>query len=230
MNPYILFLPFYVFLQKQPTTLIEELHKQYGYLFEEELLEEIAKIAIYKEFEANKTIIDIDNYIISIPLVLQGAIKILREDKEGDELVLYYIEKGDTCAMTLSCCMGQTKSKIKAIAETDVKLMMLPKEKMSEWLSKYSSWQEFILQSYHSRLNEFIEAVDSIAFLNMGERLLKYLKDKAMVTHTDVIHVTHQQIANDMHTSRVVVSRLLKSLEKDQQIELHRNSIKVLAL
>ncbi|WP_299106861.1 Crp/Fnr family transcriptional regulator [uncultured Tenacibaculum sp.] len=210
--------------------MIEELHKQYGYLFEEELLEEIAKIAIYKEFEANKTIIDIDNYIISIPLVLQGAIKILREDKEGDELVLYYIEKGDTCAMTLSCCMGQTKSKIKAIAETDVKLMMLPKEKMSEWLGKYSSWQEFILQSYHSRLNEFIEAVDSIAFLNMGERLFKYLKDKAMVTHTDIIHVTHQQIANDMHTSRVVVSRLLKSLEKEQQIELHRNSIKVLAL
>lgn len=210
--------------------MIEELHKQFGYLFQDELLEEIAKIAIYKEFETNETIIDIDNYIVSIPLVIQGAIKILREDTEGDELVLYYIEKGDTCAMTLSCCMGQTKSKIKAIAETDVKLLMLPKEKMSEWLSKYSSWQEFILQSYHSRLHEFIEAVDSIAFLNMGERLLKYLKDKAMVTHTDIIQVTHQQIANDMHTSRVVISRLLKSLEKEQKIELHRNSIKVLAL
>lgn len=210
--------------------MIEELHKQFGYLFQDELLEEIATIAIYKEFKANKTIIDIDNYIVSIPLVIQGAIKILREDKEGDELVLYYIEKGDTCAMTLSCCMGQTKSKIKAIAETDVKLLMLPKEKMSEWLGKYSSWQEFILQSYHSRLHEFIEAVDSIAFLNMGERLFKYLKDKAMVTHTDIIQITHQQIANDMHTSRVVISRLLKSLEKEQQIELHRNSIKVLAL
>ncbi|CAL2101290.1 transcriptional regulator, Crp/Fnr family [Tenacibaculum sp. 190130A14a] len=210
--------------------MIEELHRQYGYLFQEELLEEIAKIAVYKEFDANDTIIDIDNYIVSIPLVIQGAIKILREDKEGDELVLYYIEKGDTCAMTLSCCMGQTKSKIKAIAETDVKLLMIPKEKMTEWLSKYSSWQEFILQSYHSRLHEFIEAVDSIAFLNMGERLLKYLKDKAMVTHTDVMQITHQQIANDMHTSRVVISRLLKSLEKAEKIELHRNSIKVLAL
>ena len=210
--------------------MIEELRKQFGYLFQEELIQEIANIAIYKEFKANDTIIDIDNYIVSIPLLISGAIKILREDKEGDELVLYYIERGDTCAMTLSCCMGQTKSKIKAVAETDVKILMLPKQKMSEWLSKYSSWQEFILQSYHARLNEFVDAIDTIAFLNMDERLLKYLKDKAMVTHDDTINVTHQQIANDLHTSRVVISRLLKSLEKEEKIVLHRNQIKVLEL
>ena len=210
--------------------MIEELRKQFGYLFQEELIQEIANIAIYKEFKANDIIIDIDNYIVSIPLLISGAIKILREDKEGDELVLYYIERGDTCAMTLSCCMGQTKSKIKAVAETDVKILMLPKQKMSEWLSKYSSWQEFILQSYHARLNEFVDAIDTIAFLNMDERLLKYLKDKAMVTHDDTINVTHQQIANDLHTSRVVISRLLKSLEKEEKIVLHRNQIKVLEL
>lgn len=210
--------------------MIKELRTQFGYLFQEELIQEIAKIAIYKEFDAHETIIDVDHYIISIPLLIDGAIKILREDKEGDELVLYYIEKGDTCAMTLSCCMGQTKSKIKAVAETNVKLLMLPKEKMTEWLGKYSSWQEFILQSYHSRLHEFVDAIDTIAFLNMDERLLKYLKDKAMVTHDDIINVTHQQIANDLHTSRVVISRLLKSLEKKEKIKLHRNQIKVLEL
>ncbi|CAM1350988.1 Crp/Fnr family transcriptional regulator [Tenacibaculum crassostreae] len=208
----------------------EELQKYYGYLFEEELLKEIADVAITKEIEANETIIDIGSYITSIPLLLSGAIKILREDKEGDDLVLYYIEKGDTCAMTLSCCMGQTKSKIKAVAETDVKLLMIPKQKMGDWLSKYRSWQEFILQSYHSRLDEFIEAVDTIAFLNMDERLFKYLKDKALINQNDSISVTHQQIANDLHTSRVVVSRLLKALEKQHKIELHRNQIKVLEL
>lgn len=208
--------------------MIQDLKSYYGYLFEDELLLEIANIAIYKSFKANTVIIDVNSYITSIPLLLNGAIKILREDKEGDELALYYIERGDTCAMTLSCCTGLTKSKIKAIAETDVELLMIPKEKMSEWLSKYKTWQEFILQSYHSRLDEFIEAVDTIAFLNMDERLLKYLKDKAMVTGSDEIIATHQQIANDLHTSRVVISRLLKALENKGEIKLQRNQIKVL--
>ncbi|CAM1339330.1 Crp/Fnr family transcriptional regulator [Tenacibaculum aestuarii] len=210
--------------------MIEDLQKYYGYLFEDALLKEIADVAIAKDVKANDVIIDIGSYITSIPLLLSGAIKILREDKEGDDLVLYYIEKGDTCAMTLSCCMGETKSKIKAVAETDVKLLMIPKQKMSEWLSKYKSWQEFILHSYHSRLQEFIDAIDTIAFLNMDQRLLKYLKDKALVNHNDTISVTHQQIANDLHTSRVVVSRLLKALEKQHKIELYRNQIKVLEL
>ncbi len=208
--------------------LIQELKNYYGYLFEDDLLKEINNIAIHKSFKANTTIIDVNSYITSIPLLLNGAIKILREDKEGDELVLYYIERGDTCAMTLSCCSGLTKSKIKAIAETDIELLMIPKEKMSEWLSKYKTWQEFILQSYHSRLDEFIEAVDTIAFLNMDQRLFKYLKDKAMVTNNDEITGTHQQIANDLNTSRVVISRLLKALEKDGKIKLQRNQIKVL--
>ncbi|MBE7628674.1 Crp/Fnr family transcriptional regulator [Tenacibaculum piscium] len=210
--------------------MIEELQQHYGYIFEEKLINEIANVGVYKEFKENTVIIDADSYMFSIPLILSGAIKVLREDKDGDELVLYYIEKGDTCAMTLSCCMGETKSKIKAVAETDVTVLMIPKNKMSEWLSKYKSWQEYILQSYHSRLNEFIEAVDSIAFLNMNERLLKYLKDKAMVVGNDVLNVTHLEIANDLHTSRVVISRLLKALEKKSKIELHRNQIKILEL
>lgn len=206
------------------------LETHYAYLFEKELIEEISAVAIYKEFSANATIIDIDNYIISIPLILEGAIKILREDDEGHELVLYYIEKGDTCAMTLSCCMGQTKSKIKAMAETDVKLLMIPKGKMKIWLGKYTTWQEFILQSYHGRLQEFIDALDTIAFLKMDQRLLKYLRDKAMVNSNDMINTTHKEIADDLHTSRVVISRLLKGLEKEEKIELHRNQIKIIDL
>ena len=119
--------------------------------------------------------------------------------------------------MTLSCCMGQTKSKIRAVAETNVELIMLPKEKMTEWLGKYKTWQAYILQSYHNRLDEFLEALDTIAFLKMDERLFKYLKDKAMVTHNDILNVTHKQISEDLHTSRVVVSRLLKKLENENK-------------
>jgi CRP/FNR family transcriptional regulator len=210
--------------------LQDQLKNNYGYLFEDALLNEIEQVSTYKKIEANTTIIDVDNYIVSMPLILNGAIKILREDNDGDELVLYYLEVGDTCAMTLSCCMGRTKSKIRAVTETEVELLMIPKEKMAEWLSKYRSWQEFVLQSYHNRMQEFLEAVDTIAFLKMDERLLKYLKDKAIVNHNDTIYVTHQEIANDMNTSRVVISRLLKALEKEQKIELHRNNIKVLEL
>ena len=208
----------------------EQLDVNFGYLFEDLLIKEIKTIGIYKEYPADTTIIEIGDYIRSIPLLISGAIKVLREDENGDELVLYYLENGDTCAMTLSCCMGQKKSEIRAMAETDVKVIMIPKEKMAEWLGKYKSWQNYILQSYHNRMSELLEAVDTIAFLNMDERLLKYLKDKAMVNHNDLIQVTHQQIANDLHTSRVVISRLLKSLENKEKIQLHRNYIKLLDL
>jgi CRP/FNR family transcriptional regulator len=210
--------------------MTNELNLNFGYLFEEALIKEISKVGVTKKFSAETTIIEKGDYIKSMPLLISGAIKILGEDNKGDEIVLYYLEKGDTCAMTLSCCMGQTKSKIRAVAETDVELIMLPKEKMTEWLSSFKSWQSFILQSYHNRVDELLEAVDTIAFLKMDKRLFKYLKDKAMVNQNDVLNVTHKQISEDLHTSRVVVSRLLKKLENESKIQLFRNSIKVLEL
>ncbi|MEO9570506.1 MAG: Crp/Fnr family transcriptional regulator [Polaribacter sp.] len=207
-----------------------KLTTNFGYLFEDNLISEIKELGVTKCFDEDATIIDVGEYIKSMPLLVSGAIKILREDENGEELVLYYLEKGDTCAMTLSCCMGQTKSKIRAVAETNVELIMLPKEKMADWLGKYKSWQAYILQTYHLRMDELLEALDTIAFLKMDERLFKYLKDKAMVTHNDLLHVTHKQISEDLHTSRVVVSRLLKKLENENKIQLFRNSIKVLEL
>lgn len=208
----------------------ELLQTNYGYLFEDALLEEINKVGELKHIKAGEKLIEIGDYIRSMPLLVSGAIKILREDDNGDELILYFLERGDTCAMTLSCCMGQSKSEIRAVAETDTEIILIPVQKMDEWMRIYRSWQSFILQSYHSRMTELLEAVDTIAFLNMDERLLKYLKDKAMVNHNDEIQVTHQQIAHDLHTSRVVISRLLKSLERSGTIKLNRNNIKVLKM
>ena len=210
--------------------MANKLEINFGYLFEEDLIKEITAVGIPKTFSSETTIIEIGDYIKSMPLLLSGAIKILREDEKGEELVLYYLEKGDTCAMTLSCCMGQAKSKIRAVAETDVELIMLPKEKMAEWLGKYKTWQAFILQSYHNRMDELLDAVDTIAFLKMDERLFKYLKDKAMVNQNDELTTTHKQISEDLHTSRVVISRLLKKLENEGKIQLFRNSIKVVQL
>lgn len=204
------------------------LNQAYSYIFEEALLDEIAKVAVYKEFKADDYLIEIGDYIKTMPLLLTGAIKILREDENGDELLLYFLERGDTCAMTLTCCMGQSKSRIRAIAETDGAMLMIPVEKMEEWLTKYKTWRNFVFDSYNVRLNEMLEAIDTLAFMNLDERLYKYLTDKAKVIGDTEIKNTHQEIAYEMHTSRVVISRLLKALELQGKIKLHRNKIEIL--
>jgi len=206
------------------------LEEQYGYLFEEELLSEIAAHGVYKKIPKSTTIMDIGEPVVHMPLLLNGAIKILREDEEGDELLLYFLEKGDTCAMTFSCCIGKNKSEIRAVTENETELLLIPVQKMEVWMAKYKSWQQYILDSYHTRMMELLETVDTLAFMRLDERLLKHLQDKAKVTHDDTIYNTHQDIAYDLHTSRVVISRLLKKLEKEGKIEMHRNHIKVLEL
>lgn len=206
------------------------LQEHYGYLFEAELLEEIGKAGKLMTVDEGEILIDIGQPIRAMPLLFEGAIKILREDREGDELLLYFIEKGDTCAMTFSCCLGHGRSEIRAVAEVPTSLLMIPVEKMEDWMAKYASWRSFVLDSYHSRMTELLETVDTLAFMNMGERLMKYLRDKAMVTHDDLIQTTHLQVAQDLHTSRVVVSRLLKNMEREGKIALQRNAIKVLDL
>ncbi|MAG88926.1 MULTISPECIES: Crp/Fnr family transcriptional regulator [Flavobacteriaceae] len=207
--------------------MIEELQKYYGQLFEPELLVEINQTGTFKEVPEGFTLMEIGQFVKGMPLLLSGVVKVLRIDKDGDELLLYFLERGETCAMTLTCCMGQTKSEIRAIAETDTKIIMVPIQKMEEWTSKYKTWREFVFESYHNRLMEVLDTIDSIAFYNMDERLLKYLRDKVKVTKSNIIQNTHQEIAYELHTSRVVVSRLLKKLEKLGIVELSRNSIKV---
>ncbi|PKP27125.1 MAG: Crp/Fnr family transcriptional regulator [Bacteroidetes bacterium HGW-Bacteroidetes-2] len=208
--------------------MIELLRENYGHLFEEALLQEIESVGIYKEISEGFQLIEIGQYVTSMPLLISGAIKVLRQDGQGDELLLYFLERGDTCAMTLSCCLGQKKSEIRAVAERDTKLMMIPIQKMEDWTAKYKSWRNFVFDSYHQRLNEMLETIDSIAFLKMDERLWKYLQEKVRVNKDKTIYNTHQEIAYDLHTSRVVVSRLLKTLENRGKIKLQRNAIHLL--
>ncbi|MGB5645804.1 Crp/Fnr family transcriptional regulator [Muriicola sp.] len=210
--------------------LQEQIEEQYGYLFEEELLKEIEAVAVKRIVKEGDFLMDIGDPILFMPLIISGAIKILSEDSGGDELLLYFIEKGDTCAMTLSCCLQKGKSKIRAVAESDAEMLMIPIEKMEEWMGRYRSWRQFILDSYHDRMEELLETVDTLAFMNMDERLFKYLKDKAMVNQNEFIQTTHQEIAADLHTSRVVISRLLKKMEHDGKIKLNRSQIHLIEL
>lgn len=208
----------------------ERLQDAYGYIFEDALIEEIDEVGIYKSFKKDDVIIEIGDYLKSMPLLISGAIKVLREDDDGDELVLYFLERGDTCAMTLTCCIGNAQSEIRAVAESDTDLLMIPVQKMEEWTAKYKSWRYFVFQSYQDRLSEMLDTVDTIAFMKMDERVMKYLRDKAKINRDEKLKVTHQQVAYDMHTSRVVISRILKKLELDNKIRLHRNAIEVIDL
>ena len=210
--------------------MIEVLKTHYGHLFEPDLLLEIDAVGTYKKAEEGTALMNVGQYIKAMPLLISGAIKIMRDDADGDELLLYFLERGDTCAMTLSCCLGNAKSEVRAIAELDTELIMIPVEKMEEWTGKYKSWRNFVFESYHNRLMEMLTTIDSIAFLKMDQRLLKYLNDKVTITNSNVVSNTHQEIAYELHTSRVVVSRLLKNLENQGKIQLHRNSIKIISL
>jgi len=212
-------------LEQNTKELIE---KNYGFLFEPELLEEIEKHGEIKSFSTGEIFIDLGQKITHMPLLLTGSVKVMREDPKGQELLLYFLERGDTCTMSLSCCMGNKVSDIRAIAEENTELVMIPVEKMDEWLRQYRSWRNYIFDSYQVRLNELMETLDSIAFMKMDERLKKYLNDRVKLLGSTTISATHQQIATDMNTSRVVVSRLLKQLEKKGEIKLGRNKIEVL--
>lgn len=207
----------------------ELLQQTYGSIFEDKLIEEIVETSLIRDFKEGDILIDFGDSIQKMPLLISGAIKILREDFDEGELLLYFLEKGDTCAMTMACCLGETKSEIRAVAENKGQLIMIPVSKMEEWLGKYRSWRNYVFSSYNNRLKEMLSAIDNLAFMNMDERLLNYLNDKSKVVESREIHSTHQDIAYDLHTSRVVVSRLLKALENKGKIKLKRSSILLLA-
>ena len=207
--------------------IISLLQNEFEHLFDLQLMEKIVAVSSVKKFETNQTIMSIGDKIQYIPILLNGSIKIMREDEEGNEYLLYYIERGETCAMTLNCCMSESRSQIIAIAEEESQLIFIPIKKLEEWIVTEPTWCRYILESYNTRLMEAIAAIDNLAFNNMEERLYKYLKDKAMISGNPKIKTTHNNIANDLNSSRVVVSRLVKKLEEDGKIKAFRNAIEV---
>lgn len=203
------------------------IYNTYHGRFEKGLINEIVANAKLIEFKEGDVLIDIGKYIKTVPLLISGAIKIMREDKDKGELLLYFIEKGDTCAMTLACCVGDKKSEVKAIAENDGMVAMIPVVKMEEWLGEYKTWRAFVMESYNNRFIELLGALDNIAFMNMDSRLYNYLVEKAQINHSNTINKTHKEIADDLNSSRVVVSRLLKAMENEGKIKLNRSSIEL---
>jgi len=193
--------------------MILELKQLFGNVFEEDLIQEIAKVGTLKEIPEEFMMIDIGQNIKGIPLMISGAIKISRENENGEELLLYYLEAGDSCTLTFAWEMGETKSKIRAISEMPSKLIMIPIGHIKHWESKYPSWRRFLFRSYQIRMDELIETLDSLAFNRLEKRLVDYMAEKKRVNGKNELFITHQNIAQELHSSRVVISRLLKKLE-----------------
>lgn len=203
---------------------MEELKAQYGFL-EDSLLEEIEKIGVTRTFQANKVLIREGQFIKSFPLVLSGLIRITRNNADGNELLLYFLKPNEVCAMSLTCCMANLTSNVKGIAEEETRVIMLPVEMLDSWLVKYPSWKQFVMQTFQNRFRELIDTIDSIAFLKLDERLVRYFIDRYSKSGITKLNETHQDLALRLNTSREVVSRLLKKLEKDGKIKLSRNFI-----
>ena len=210
--------------------ILNKLQDYFSVVFDEKLIAEIAEIGHYKFFEKGRVMIEIGDEITHIPLIVDGAVKVIREDPKKNEILLYFLERGDTCAISFVNCINQNRSILRGEVEKDTECIMIPIHKIEDWLIKYKSWRQFIIDSYHMRLIEMVEAIESLAFMKLDDRLYKYLSDQVKIMRNENLIITHQEIADDMHTSRVVVSRLLKKLEKAGKIKLGRNKMKIINL
>ena len=196
-------------------------------IYERETVEAILEIGKLKKLRADDWMVDIGDPIVYMPLLLKGQLRILREDDEGHELLLYYIRPGETCAMSLTCCSGNAVSNVRAIAEEDTELLLLPIQIIDEWTTKYPSFKSFILKTYQKRFEELLNTIDSIAFHNLDDRLSQLLKHKSEKEGSE-LKTTHQELANQLNSSREVISRLLKQMERKGKIQMGRNKITLL--
>ena len=217
-------------LNQQAPRLGEVIRKNFPALSDPNLLAQISEAGRLLSFAAGEVIMNYGSYIKMVPLVIEGSIKVMREGDDGEELLLYYLNAGEVCSMSFACCMSEKKSGIKTIAEDHTTLIGIPIQYVDQWMHEFPAWRNFVMLSYDNRIKEMVKTIDSIAFNKMDQRLLDYLRKKAKANNSQVISVTHQEIAYDMNASRETVSRLLKQLEASGSLVLGRNKIELIDL
>lgn len=208
-------------------TIEQLLQKHFPTILDTDLIAGIKEHGTYKEMAEGDLLMDIGSKITTIPMIISGSVKVMREDEDGNELMLYYLKQGETCAMSLTCCMAYKRSEIRAIAQENVAMIVIPVDYLDEWM-KFRDWRSFVMNTYRLRFEELLEALDSIAFLKMDERLLKYLQEKSNTIGSKEIQMSHQEIAVDLNSSREVISRILKQMERKEEVKLGRNKIQLL--
>ncbi|MBW7868614.1 MAG: Crp/Fnr family transcriptional regulator [Brumimicrobium sp.] len=193
------------------------------------LMEKMKEFGITKNFKSGDILLDENSYIRSIPIVTKGVVKVVRTEEDGREILLYYIRPGESCIMSFLGGLHNESSKVRAEVEEEAEVLLVPIEKLPYFMKEYPQWLDYIFRLYHKRFEELLEVVNAIAFKKMDERLLDSLEKKAEVLRSKTIQITHEQLANELGTARVVVSRLLKRLEEEGQVELGRNKIVLLS-
>ncbi len=193
-----------------------------------ELLEKLYSNSSVKNFKQGDVILNESSIIRSIPIVIEGSIKVLRTDEDGREILLYYIKEGESCIMSFLGGMHQDVSKVKAEVEEDAEVLFLPVDKLTLFIKEYPQWLDYIFKLYHKRFEELLEVINEVTFKKVDERLLSLLHKKVELTNSKTLIVSHEQLANELATARVVVSRLLKKLEEDEILKLGRNKIIIL--
>ncbi len=194
-------------------------------LFQSLLNEEVYQTGQIKAFPAESVILNIKSYIKSIPIVLSGSIRVMQTDEDGQEILLYYIKPGESCIMSFLAGIHHDTSKIKAVVEEDAEILMIPVEKAGEWIRKFPEWTDFIFNLYQKRFEELLQVVNAVAFQKLDARLLHLLTQKSTLFQSKQIAITHLQLAEELGTTREVVSRVLKQMENDHLVTLARNKI-----
>lgn len=198
--------------------------------FEAGLVDEIMKNSEIRTFRAGDQLMRTGQYFRSTMLIIDGLVKVYREDDQGNEFFMYYLRPGQACALSMICATRQETSEIMAKAVKDTDVIAIPLAFMDEWMSKYKSWYHFVLETYRSRFEELLVTIDHIAFRAMDERLEFYLKKHMESLHSNIIQLSHQEIAEELNSSREVISRLLKKMEQLGKVRLHRNSVEIIKL
>jgi CRP/FNR family transcriptional regulator len=197
-------------------------------LFDKELADFLAEIGEVRTFTEGEIMMKTGQFFKSSMLIVKGKVKLYREGDDGNEFFMYFLESGSACALSMICAARNQTSGIMAVAVEETEVIMIPIQFMDKLMTTYKSWYYFVLETYRSRFEELLVVIDNIAFKNMDERLEWYLKQQAGQLGKQ-LHLTHQQIANDLNSSREVISRLLKKMEKNQRLHLHRNHIEWIA-
>jgi len=202
-----------------------ELIKKTFPFLEKELVSEIDKVSTLLELKSDESMLSEGDYIKSFPMIISGCLRVVRLSDDGNELLLYYLNSGEICSMALTCCMGLQKSRIKMIAEEDSVILTIPVNMPDRWMTEYKSWKEYMMYSYKHRFDELLDTIDSIAFMKLDERLIRFLEERFSSTGKTIFPGTHQDIAEQLNTSREVISRLLKNLENKNLVITERNSV-----
>jgi CRP/FNR family transcriptional regulator, anaerobic regulatory protein len=194
------------------------------------LKQEFADIGTLKTFKKGDTIVQDGTYIKSIPIILRGGLKVVQEDDEGREFLLYYLAEGESCIMSILGGLNNEPSKVSVIAEKDTDILLIPIQNAAAWVKKYPAWTEYIFKLYQKRFEEMLSIVKKVSTKSLTERLIDLLLVKSKLTQSKTLSITHQQLADELGTARVVVSRLLKQMENVGKIALSRNAITILSL